>query len=93
MKTDPKNQKRVQGSRLHPELAFPNNNPRKLYDVEVHRTDYCYMIVRVKAKTGDEAEDKAEKIAGLKPDALWQVADRKLYASHSELVEEGGRHE
>jgi hypothetical protein len=29
MKTDPKNQKRVQGSRLHPEQASPNNNPTK----------------------------------------------------------------
>ena len=92
MKTDPKNQARVQGQQLHPEQTSSNNNPRKLYEVVVHRTDYCYATIRVEAESEDEAETQAEEIAELQPEANWDAADRELYAFSVEQMKEGGSH-
>lgn len=66
-------------------------NPRKLYEVTVHRTDYCYATIRVEAESEDEAETQAEEIAELQPEANWDAADRELYAFSVEQVKEGGQ--
>ena len=88
MKTDTKNSN-ASGTLSHPEQAT-DNNPRKLYEVTVHRTDYRYTKIRVQAKSEDEAENLAEDIAGLQEDSEWDVADRDLYAFEARELAEGG---
>jgi hypothetical protein len=92
MKTDPKNNNASRAP-SHPELTATDNNPRKLYEVTVHSTEYRYLTIRVHAKSEAAAERSAERIAGLRGDSAWNVADRDLYAYEVNQVEEGGSHE
>jgi hypothetical protein len=91
MNTDPKTNTPVQGLKLHPELASPDTNQRRLYEVTVHRTDYRYIKVRVWATSEASAENTAERIAHRRNDREWNVADRDLYAYSVEQVQEGGQ--
>ena len=92
MNTDPKNQERVQGLQLHPELAVSNTNPRKLYDVTVYRGDYFSTKFRVKASSEREAETEARELSEQRDISKWDVTDRELYHFDIEQVKEGGRH-
>jgi hypothetical protein len=79
-------------------ISTPSNqgtdtNPRKLYEVTVHGTEYRYITIRVHAKSEAAAETSAERIARLREDSAWSVADRDLYAYEVNQLEEGGSHE
>jgi hypothetical protein len=89
MKTDPKNSN-ASGLLSHPEQAA-DTNPRRLYEVTVHRTDYRALNVRVKAESEQEAASLAEELAQTQDDSFWNVADRDCYAYSVEKVTEGGQ--
>jgi len=94
MKTHPKNQERVQGLQLHPEQTSPDTNPRRLFEVTVHCTDYRLMVFRLQAESEKAAENKAEKIAKRRKKSQWDFASRDLYAYAYPVhqIKEGGRH-
>ena len=46
--------KKIKSNKNAVSAAGTDTNPRKLYEVEVHRTDYLYTRIRVEA----ESEDK-----------------------------------
>jgi hypothetical protein len=56
------------------------------YDVTVHRTDYLWTTVRVRASSEEDAERQAEAIAEQLSRASWDVADSDLYAYACEAV-------
>lgn len=76
----------------HPEQLSNDTNPRRLYEVTVHRTDYFYTRVRVWANSEADAENNAEKRAALQDKSKWEVADRDLYSYSVEVVKRGGAH-
>lgn len=90
--TDPENPNPIRAL-SHPEQMSTDTNPRRPYEVTVHRTDYRYTKIRVEAECEEEAENMAERLAGLQEDSAWEVADRDLYAFAVEQVQEGGSHE
>jgi len=89
MKTDPKNQERVQGLQLHPEQTSPNTNPRQTYVVTVWRIDYRETKVRIWGKSQAEAKIKAKRAAVCKASSQWHLIDRKLRALDAKLMEGG----
>jgi hypothetical protein len=88
MTTDPKTSN-ASGALIHPEPAA-DTNPRRLYEVTVHRTDYRYMELRMWAESEDDARGNARKRAALQHEAKWKMADRDCYVYSVEQVTEGG---
>jgi hypothetical protein len=92
MKTDPKNQKRVQGSRLHPELASPNNNTTKLYEARFFYTQQSVATEIIKATSLEEAQRKADEM-GAEDISDFDPIAGELSVESVELIEEDKRHD
>ena len=92
MKTDTKNSNAFRAP-SHPEQLSTDTNPRRLYEVTVHRAEHRHLTVRVEAKSEAEAEYIAEKLAKRRRHTKWELVDRELHACHVEQVKKGGRHE
>ena len=80
MKTDPKNSN-ASRAQSHPELTATDNNPRRLFEVIVSRTDYLYTRVRVEAETESAAEEAAKEAAKAAAKAAEQVAKEVTQAA------------
>jgi hypothetical protein len=88
MNTDPKNTNPIRAL-SHPELASPDTNQRKLYEVRVCRTDYLCSHVCVEAISEEEAKRAAEALAEGLEECEWKFADRDLSALEASRVQEG----
>jgi hypothetical protein len=94
MKTDPKNQKRVQGSRLHPEQASQNNNPKPAPEASftpapwrIEQTDRCtrWIVADRNGQTGcvcDISYDEENE-----PELAELDANARLIAAAPELFD------
>jgi hypothetical protein len=69
-----------------------DNNPRRLFKVEIHRTDYLTTVVETWAKSSKEAKAQAIEIAEAQDRKQWQTDGTDLYVFDAEKVKEGGRH-
>ena len=92
MKTDTKNSNAFRAP-SHPEQLSTDTNPRKLYEVEVHRHDYLTTTIGVWAKSKREAKAKAEDRAEYMKYREWCVFECDIYAFDVEQMKKGGRHE
>jgi len=89
MKTDPKNSNASRAP-SHPELTATDNNPRRLFEVNVFREDFFSAKCSVEATSEREAEQKATELAEGGELPQWDFIVSEVYHAECVQAKKGG---